>query len=84
MATSPSASARAYRRARSLRLRAGIAQTFGSLFAILAVLLLSLGAVFLHEAMTNPLTAEAGEVLMGSSCVAFSILLVFFLVREMR
>ncbi|HEY1422394.1 MAG TPA: hypothetical protein VGF20_03005 [Candidatus Acidoferrum sp.] len=85
MATVPSTSARSYhRRARSLRLRAGIARTFGSLFAILAVMLLLPGVIFLHDALTNPLTADVGQVLMGSSCVAFSMLLAFFLVREMR
>ena len=84
MASSLSASARAYRKARSLRLRAGIARTFGSLFVVLAVMLLLLGAIFLHEALANPLTADAGQILMGSSCIAFSILLVFFLAREMR
>jgi hypothetical protein len=65
-----------------LRVRGGIARTFGSLFVVLVFVLLLPGAVFLYDAVTHPLTADAGQVLIGSICVAFSLLLVFFLVRE--
>jgi len=75
---------RSLRRPRSLRVRGGIARTFGSLFVVLVFVLLLPGAVFLYDAVTHPLTADAGQVLIGSICVAFSILLVFFLVRDRR
>jgi len=75
---------RPLRRPRSLRVRGGIAQTFGSLFVVLVFVLLLPGAVFLYDAVTHPLTADAGQVLIGSICVAFSVLLVFFLVRDRR
>ena len=72
------------RRDRSLRLRAGVAKTFGSLFVVLSALLVLPGAVFLHDAVAHPLTADAAQVLMGSTCLAFALLLVVYLVRERR
>ena len=84
MATLSEASARAYRRARTLRLRAGVARTFGPLFAVLAIVLLLPGAIFLYDAIAHPMTADSGQVVLGSTCVAFSVLLVFYLVRESR
>jgi len=42
------------------------------------------GAVFLHDAVAHPLTADAAQVLMGSTCLAFALLLVVYLVRERR
>jgi hypothetical protein len=64
--------------------RGGIARTFGSLFVVLVFILLLPGSIFLYDAVTHPLTADAGQLLIGSSCVAFSLLLVFFLVRKRR
>jgi hypothetical protein len=43
-----------------------------------------LGAVFLCDAFAHPLTADAGQVLIGSVCLAFCFLAVFFLVWETR
>jgi hypothetical protein len=45
---------------------------------VLVFVLLLPGAVFLYDAVAHPLTADAGQVLIGS------VLLVFFLVRERR
>jgi hypothetical protein len=67
-----------------LRIRAGAARTFGPLFVVFSALMLALGAVFLYDAFTHPLTANAGQVLMGSVCLAFCLLAVFFLVWESR
>lgn len=82
MATLPSASGRLNRKERSLRLRAGIAKTFGSLFLVLSALLVLPGILFLHDAVAHPLTADVGQILMGSTCLAFALLLVIYMVRE--
>jgi hypothetical protein len=84
MAMRSAASVRADRRARTLRLRTGVARTFGPLFVVLVFVLLLPGALFLYDAVTHPLTADSAQVMIGSICVAFSVLLVFFLVRESR
>jgi hypothetical protein len=49
---------------------------------VLIFALLLAGAVFLYDAETHPLAANAAQVLMGSVCVAFSLLLIFFLIPE--
>jgi hypothetical protein len=51
---------------------------------VLIFVLLLAGAVFPYDAETHPLTANAAQVLIGSVCVAFSRLLIFFLIREGR
>jgi len=84
MATLSATSLRAQRRARSLRLRAGAARTFGSLLVVFSGLMMVLGAIFLYDAFAHPLTADAGQVLIGSVCLAFCFLAVFFLVWETR
>ena len=84
MATLSAASLRAHRRARSSRLRAGAAQTFGPLFVVFPGLMLVLGSILLYDAFAHPLTADAGQVLIGSVCLAFCFLAVFFLVWETR
>lgn len=84
MATPSGISNRALRRARSLRTRAGVTRTFGPLFVVLLFFLLLPGAIFLYDAVTNPMTADSGQVMIGSICLAFSVLLVFFLVRPGR
>jgi hypothetical protein len=45
---------------------------------------LVLGAIFLYDAFAHPLTADAGQVLIGSVCLAFCLLAVFFPVWETR
>ncbi|HEY6128568.1 MAG TPA: hypothetical protein VIW23_10335 [Candidatus Acidoferrum sp.] len=82
MATFTSGPPRANRRARTLRFRAGVAQTFGPLFFVLALLLILPGTIFLYDALTHPLTADSGQVMIGSICLAVSVLLLFFLGRE--
>lgn len=52
------------------------------IFAVLVFVLLLPGSIFLYDAVTHPLTADLGQVLIGSSCVAFALLLILFLVRE--
>jgi hypothetical protein len=47
---------RSFRRPRSLRVRGGAAPTFGSLFVMLVFVLPLPGAVFLYDAVTQPLT----------------------------
>jgi hypothetical protein len=84
MATLSATSPRAQQRARSLRLRARAARTFGSLLVVFSGLMLVLGAIFWYDAFAHPLTADAGQVLIGSLCVAFCLLAVFFLVWETR
>jgi hypothetical protein len=49
MATLSATSLRAQRRARSLRLRAGAARTFGSLFVVFSGRMLVLRAIFLYD-----------------------------------
>jgi hypothetical protein len=84
MATVQATSLREHRRARSWRLRAGAARTFGPLFVVFSGLMLVLGSIFLYDAFAYPLTANAGQVLIGSVCLAFCFLVVFFLIWESR
>ena len=77
MATFSAASLRAYRSACSLRVRAGAARTFGPLFVVFSALMLALGAVLLYDEFTHPMTADAGQVLIGSVCLGFCFLAVF-------
>ncbi len=84
MASVSATSLRANRRARSLRLRAGAARTFGPLFVVFSGVMLVLGSIFLYDAIAHSLTADAGQVLIGSVCLAFCFLAVFFLVWETR
>jgi hypothetical protein len=51
---------------------------------VLLFVLLLAGAIFLYDAETHPLTANAAQALIGSVCVAFSLLLIFFLIRKVR
>jgi hypothetical protein len=46
--------------------------------------MLALGSIFLFDAFAHPLTADAGQILIGSACLAFCFLAVFFLVWESR
>jgi hypothetical protein len=46
--------------------------------------MLALGSIFLFDAFAHPLTADAGQILIGSVCLAFCFLAVFFLVWESR
>jgi hypothetical protein len=46
--------------------------------------MLALGSIFLFDVFAHPLTADAGQILIGSVCLAFCFLAVFFLVRESR
>ena len=72
------ASLRDYRRAHTFRIRGGVARSFAPLFLVLRLA----GVIFLRDAETHPLTADAAQVLTGSIRVAFSLLLAFFLARE--
>jgi uncharacterized membrane protein len=54
------------------------------LFVVFSGLLLVLGSIFLYDAFTHPPTADAVQVLIGSVCLAFCFLVVFFLVWESR
>lgn len=84
MAMLSSPSGRLARKARSLRFRAGIATTFGSFFAVLCGLLVLPGILFLHDAVSHPMTADSAQLLMGSACISIALLLAIFLVRERR
>lgn len=66
------------------KVRAGVGKTFGSLFLIFSVLLVMLGAMLLYDAYARPLTAEGGQVLMGSVSLAFALLLFGYLWRSSR
>lgn len=72
------------RAARLWRVRAGIARTFGSLFVVLCMLLVTLGAMLLYDAYAYPLTAQGGQVLMGAVSLAMALLLLAFLWRQGR
>jgi hypothetical protein len=61
---------------RWLRVRTGAARTFGPLFVVFSALMLALGAVFLYDPCTHPMTADAGQVLIGSVGRAFCLLAV--------
>jgi hypothetical protein len=58
-------------KARSLRVRAGAARTFGPLFLVFSGLMLALGAIFWYDAFAHPRTADAGQILIGSVCLAY-------------
>ena len=72
------------RTARLWRVRAGITRTFGSLFVVLCMLLVTLGAMLLYDAYAYPLTAQGGQVLMGAVSLAMALLLLAFLWRQGR
>jgi len=74
----------AYWRQHALRRREGVAPSFGPVFIVLLFVLLLAGAKFLYDAETHPPTANAAQVLIGSVCVVFSVLLIFFLIRKVR
>jgi hypothetical protein len=50
----------------------------------MALVLILPGCIFLYDAFSNPLTADSAQVMLGSICLAVSLLLIFFLVRESR
>jgi hypothetical protein len=77
-------SQRPERTARTWRVRAGITRTFGSLFVVLCILLVSLGAMLLYDAYAYPLTAQSGQVLVGAVSLAMALLLLAFLWRQGR
>jgi hypothetical protein len=60
----------------------GVARTFGPLLAVLAIVLLLPDAIFRYHAIAQPMTADSGQVVLGLTCVAFSLLLLFYLLRE--
>lgn len=84
MASISASSQRPERTARLWRVRAGITRTFGSLFVVLCILLVSLGAILLYDAYAYPLTAQGGQVLMGAVSLAMALLLAAFLWRQGR
>ena len=63
-------------RARPWRFRAGVVHTFDSLILLAFVLLLLLGDELLYDAFAHPLTADSGQVIVGSVCLTFSLLLI--------
>ena len=84
MPTFSAPSARASRKPRPWQFRAGTARAFSSLFLALSGLTLFLGSIFLYDAFAHPLSADAGQVLIGSVCLSFSLLLILFLFQERR
>lgn len=69
---------------RSWRIRSGIARTFGSLFLAICVLLFLIGGELFYDAFAHPLSADSGQILVGSVCLACSLLLVAFLLQDRR
>ena len=69
-------------RARSWRFRAGVVHTFGSLILMVFVLLLLLGVELLYDALAHPLTADSGQIIIGSVCLTFSLLLIALLLHD--
>lgn len=84
MASVSASPQRPERTARLWRVRAGITRTFGSLFLVLCILLVSLGAMLLYDAYAYPLTAQGEQVLMGSVSLAMALLLLGFLWKQGR
>lgn len=84
MASVSVSSQRPERTARTWRVRAGITRTFGSLFVVLCILLVTLGATLLYDVYAYPLTAQGGQVLMGAVSLAMALLLLAFLWRQGR
>jgi hypothetical protein len=66
------------------RVRAGIGKTFGPLFLMLSVLLILIGVMELHNAWAEPLTADGGQVILGSVSLAGALALFGFLWRQSR
>jgi hypothetical protein len=46
--------------------------------------MLFLGSTFLYDAFAHPLTADAGQLLIGSVCLSSSLLLMLLLLQERR
>ena len=84
MASVSASSQRLERTARTWRVRAGIVRTFKSLFVVLCVRLVSLGAILRCDVYKYPLTAQCGQVLMGAVSPAMALLLLALLWRQGR
>jgi hypothetical protein len=84
MPTAAEVTLRDDRHARTMRWRAAPARTFAPLFVAMALVLILPGCIFLYDAFSNPLTADSAQVMLGSICLAVSLLLIFFLVRQGR
>ena len=82
MATIPAPGPRSLRSERSWRIRSSIARTFGSLFLALCLLLTLLGGELLYDALAHPLSADSGQLMVGSVCIAISVLLIAFLLQD--
>jgi len=84
MATAPARSRQSERSPRSWRARSGAGRTFGSLFLAAGMLFLWLGCKLLYDALADPLTAEPAQIVTGSVCLTFCLLLLAFLIHERR
>lgn len=84
MATIPAPAPRSARSERSWRVRSGIARTFGSLFLALCLLLILLGGELFYDAFAHPLSADSGQLMVGSVCIATAVLLIVFLLQDRR
>jgi hypothetical protein len=64
-----------------LRIRGGVAHTFGTLLAPLAISLVSLGFYLLASAVAHPLTADSVSLIVASIILALGFLLLSYLLR---
>jgi len=72
------------RQDRPLRLRGGLARTFGSLASFLAMLFLLLGLYLLGDALTHPIDAQAAAVLTAALSIALAVILFYYLLKPRK
>jgi len=56
--------------------------TLGSLILMVFALLLLLGTELLYDALAHPLTADSGQIIIGSVCLTSSLLLIALLLHD--
>ena len=69
---------------RPLKLRGGLARTFGSLASFLALLFLLLGLYLLADAFENPIAAQAAAVLTAALSIALAAILFYYLLKPRK
>jgi len=68
-------------RSKPLVVRGGLARTFGGLATFLAMIFLCAGIYVLHDALSNPVEAQATAMIAGAFGIALATILFFYLLK---
>ena len=71
-------------RHKTLRVRADVPHTFGTLLIPLALILVVWGIFLVERTIANPLASDFSGILFGSVVLACGLLLVSYLIRAVR